>query len=108
MFFVFKQWKGSSSLYTAKNHQPVAMLLRTGLNNLVLPTLFEVVNNGEHAIQPQRYCSMLLTVGSTTLFNPVELQLIIFCRVKMKIDPLRRCGAFLLQLGGGGRVHTPQ
>ena len=31
-----------------------------------------------HAIQPQQYCSMLLTaisnVGSTTLFNPVELQ----------------------------------
>ena len=31
-----------------------------------------------HAIQPQQYCSMLLTainnMGSTTLFNPVELQ----------------------------------
>ena len=31
-----------------------------------------------HAIQPQQYCSMLLTaisnVGSTTLFNPVQLQ----------------------------------
>ena len=31
-----------------------------------------------HAIQSQQYCSMLLTtvnnVGSTTLFNPVELQ----------------------------------
>ena len=50
----------------------------------MLPTLFKVVNNGEqhcytaHAIQPQQYCSMLLTtvnnVGSTTLFNPVELQ----------------------------------
>ena len=58
------------------------MLLRTGLNNVVLLTLLKVVNNGEttllHAIQPQQYCSMLLTainnVGSTTLFNPVELQ----------------------------------
>ena len=46
------------------------MLLRTGLNNVALPTLFKVVNNIE--------LLMLLTtvnnVGSTTLFNPVKLQ----------------------------------
>ena len=41
------------TFYTAKNHQPVAMLLRTGLNNVVLPTLFKVVNNGEqHCYTP--------------------------------------------------------
>ena len=33
--------------YTAKNYQPVAMLLRTRLNNVVLPTLFKVVDNIE-------------------------------------------------------------
>ena len=33
--------------YTAKYHQPVAMLLYTGLNNVVLLTLIKVVNNGE-------------------------------------------------------------
>jgi hypothetical protein len=31
--------------YTAKNAQPVTMLLKTGLNNILLPILFLVVNN---------------------------------------------------------------
>ena len=52
-----------------KNHQPVAMLMRTGLNNIVLTTLFKVVNNVEHL-------SILLKV--TMLFNVV--------------DNLRQCG----------------
>ena len=71
--------------YTPKNHEPVAMLLRTGLNNVVLPhcsrlstmvnnivirhsastTLFNIVDN-------YKQCGQHL--GSTTLFNPVELQ----------------------------------
>ena len=29
----------------AKNYQPIAMLFTTGLHNVVLPTLFHVVNN---------------------------------------------------------------
>jgi hypothetical protein len=33
--------------YTAKNDQVVAMLMKTGLNNALLPTLFTVVNNIE-------------------------------------------------------------
>ena len=66
---------------TAKKHRPVTMLLRTGLINVVMPTLFKVVNNIDqqllHAIQPQQCCSMLLAtvhnMASTTLFNPVLL-----------------------------------
>jgi hypothetical protein len=34
-------------LYTAKNDQVVAILVKTGLNNVVRPTLFTVVNNIE-------------------------------------------------------------
>jgi hypothetical protein len=30
--------------YTAKNDQVVAILMKTGLNNALLPTLFTVVN----------------------------------------------------------------
>ena len=37
--------------YKTKNHQPIAMLLRAGLNNVVLPALFKAVNNVE------QYCS---------------------------------------------------
>lgn len=33
--------------YTAKNDQVVAILMKTGLNNVVRPTLFAVVNNIE-------------------------------------------------------------
>jgi hypothetical protein len=33
--------------YTAKNDQVVAILMKTGLNNVSLPTLFTVVNNIE-------------------------------------------------------------
>jgi hypothetical protein len=68
--------------YTAKN--VVAILMKTGLNNALLPTLFKVVNNKQywtillHPIEAQQYCSILLTsvnnVGGKTLFNPVEQQ----------------------------------
>ena len=34
-------------LYTAKNDQVVAILMKTGLNNALLPTLFTVVNDIE-------------------------------------------------------------
>ena len=38
---------------TAKKHRPVAMLLRTGLINVVMPTLFKVVNNiDQHCYTP--------------------------------------------------------
>jgi hypothetical protein len=36
--------------YTRKNAQVVAILMKTGLNNVLLPTLFTVVNNIE------KYC----------------------------------------------------
>ena len=35
------------TVYSAKNDQVVAMLMKTGLNNVVRPTLFTVVNNIE-------------------------------------------------------------
>jgi hypothetical protein len=69
--------------YTAKNDQVVAILMKTGLNNALLPTLFTASCQQYwtillHPIQAQQYCSILLTsvnnVGSKTLFNSVEQQ----------------------------------
>jgi hypothetical protein len=64
----------SQAAYTRKNAQVDAILMKTGLNNVLLPTLFIAVNN----IQAQQYCSILLTsvnnVGSKTLFSTVEQQ----------------------------------
>jgi hypothetical protein len=48
-------------LYTAKNDQVVAILMKTGLNNVVRPTLFTVVNN---IVTPDS--------GSSILFNVVD------------------------------------
>ena len=59
----------------AKNDQVVVILMKTGLNNVLLPTLFTVVNNIEqmNIVTPN---SILLTtvnnVGSKTLFNLVK------------------------------------
>ena len=39
--------EGMRVLYTAKSEQPATMLLKTGLNNILLPTLFMVVNSIE-------------------------------------------------------------
>jgi hypothetical protein len=68
-------------MYTRKNAQVDAILMKTGLNNVLLPTLFIAANNIEqycYPIQAQQHCSMLLTsvnnVGSKTLFSPVEQQ----------------------------------
>ena len=36
--------------YTAKNEQLVAILLRTGLNNVLLHTLLTVVNNNVQSV----------------------------------------------------------
>ena len=80
-----------SIAYTAKNNE----LLKTGLNNVVLPILFNVVNDiVQHSYtnctldSGSTTCLVLLTtlnnVGSTTLFNPVFnnlQQLVIFRRV---------------------------
>jgi ABC-type thiamine transport system ATPase subunit len=64
-----------------KNDQVVAILMKTGLNNIVRPTLFTVVNN---IVTPDSG-SILLTsvnnVGRTTLFNPVKQQAHSFTRV---------------------------
>ena len=35
------------TVYTAKNDQVVTILMKTGLNNVVWPTLFTVANNVE-------------------------------------------------------------
>ena len=69
--------------YMANNHQPVAMLLRRGLNNVVLPTWFMDVDNivqnchTRFRLNNIVQCMLLTTminVGSTTLFSPVILQ----------------------------------
>ena len=53
-------------------------MLRTGLKNVLLPTLLTVVNNNVTPTHAQQYCFILLTtvnnVGSETLFNPVTQQ----------------------------------
>jgi hypothetical protein len=46
LFWFACKWLVVSN-YTAKNDQVVAMLMKTGLNNVLLPTLFTVVNNIE-------------------------------------------------------------
>ena len=47
------------------------MLLKTGLKNVVLPTLFNVVNDTEQVVEPesslQLGVTMLNNMGSTTL-----------------------------------------
>jgi hypothetical protein len=48
-------------MYTRKNAQVDAILMKTGLNNVLLPTLFIAVNN---IVTPDS--------GSTTLFNIVD------------------------------------
>ena len=73
---------------TRKNYE----LLKTGLNNVVLPIMLIVVNNIEQVVEPecnpQSGVAMLNNiVGSTTLFNPVFnnlLQLISFGRIRQK------------------------
>ena len=66
----------SSNLYTAKNDQVVAILMKTGFNNVVRPTLFTVVNNIEQYCYTRFRLNNIVqcvnNVGRTTLFNPVE------------------------------------
>jgi hypothetical protein len=38
--------------YTAKNDQVVALLMKTGLNNVMRPTLFTVVNKLNNIVTP--------------------------------------------------------
>jgi hypothetical protein len=53
------------TVYTAKNDQVVTILMKTGLNNVVWPTLFTVANNVElYIVTPD--------TGSTILFNIVD------------------------------------
>jgi hypothetical protein len=58
----------SRLVYTAKNDQVVAMLMKTRLNNALLPTLFTVVNNIEQYCYTRfrlnnivRYCWQMWT-----------------------------------------------
>ena len=48
----FEEAKNSMT-YTAKNAQLAAILFITGLNNVVLPTLFIVVNNIDNIVKPE-------------------------------------------------------
>jgi hypothetical protein len=50
--------------YTAKNDQVVAILMKTGLNNALLPTLFTVSTVLNNIVAPDS--------GSTVLFNIVD------------------------------------
>jgi hypothetical protein len=54
---VVHHYRRAKECDTAKNNQVVAILMKTGLNNVVRTTLFTVVN-------------ILNNVGRTTLFNP--------------------------------------
>jgi hypothetical protein len=49
-------------LYKAKNDQVVAMLMKTGLNNVLLPTLFTAVNNIE------QYCYTRFSINNIVQF----------------------------------------
>ena len=63
--------------YAANNRQPVAMLLGTRLHNVVLPTLFKIVNNIEqHCYSRFSDAANLLTTMTNvaTTLNPVILQ----------------------------------
>ena len=53
------------SVYTRKNAQVDAILMKTGLNNVLLPTLFIAINNIENNI-------VTPDSGSTILFNIVD------------------------------------
>ena len=47
--------------YTAKNEQPVGCsgLMKTVLNNVFLPTLFNVVNNTKQVVEPELACDQV-------------------------------------------------
>jgi hypothetical protein len=67
----------STDVYTRKNAHVDAILMKTGLNSALLPTLFTVVNN---IVTPDSGSTILFNivdkceqrgyVGSKTLFNP--------------------------------------
>jgi hypothetical protein len=82
-------WKVISLYYTAKNDQVVAILMKTGLNNVVRPTLFTIVNNIEQYCYTRfrlnnivQYCWQVWTMWAaqhcSILLNS---RLIIFTRV---------------------------
>ena len=92
IIFSFDIHHANIQTYTAKNYE----LLKTALNNVVLPTLFKLSTILFSIVTPDgrldsgsTICSVLLTtlnnVRSTTLFNPVFnniQQLVIFTRVQ--------------------------
>jgi hypothetical protein len=47
-FTIFVRETITQTRYTRKNAQVDAILMKTGLNNVLLPTLFIAVNNIEH------------------------------------------------------------
>ena len=79
-------------VYTAKNDQVVAILMKTGLNNVVRPTLFTVVNN---IVTPDSGSRILFNVvdkceqrGPHNIVQSLNSRLIIFTRVPWQWKPL--------------------
>mgnify|MGYP002803423091 CR=1 FL=1 len=87
--------------YTANNHPPVAMLLRTGLNNVVLLTLFRVVNNIVNPIQPQQYCFMLSTAIKKSGRQNIFQFCYVSCFLTQDISSTPKCGCDLVQRNVG-------
>ena len=96
----------------SKKRTTCSGLMKTALNNLLLPTLFKVVNNiVQHcytrlqANSGSSTCSVLLTtlnnVGSTTLFKPVfirreQVVRFLLCRWMSSVDSTFSFGNSLL------------
>ena len=64
--------------YTAKNDQVVAILMKTGLNNALLPTLFTVSIILNNIVTPDSGSTIFFNIldkceqRGQQLFNPVE------------------------------------
>jgi hypothetical protein len=81
-------------IYTAKNDQVVAILMKTGLNNVMWPTLFTVVNNIEQNCYTRfrlnnivQYCWQVWTMWAAQHCSIlIDSRLIIFTRVSMLLQ----------------------
>ena len=73
--------------------------MKTGLNNVVLPTLFNVVNNIEQVVEPESSLQSDVTMlnnivdnieqyGQHNIVQPCFQQLVIFCRVQASCDQI--------------------
>jgi hypothetical protein len=93
-----EQSKNVVIIYTHKNAQVVAMLMKTGLNNVLLPTLFTLVNNIEQYCYTRfrlndivQYCWQVWTTWAAKHWSILLSNgLGVFCRVCMAgVAPIR-------------------